>query len=269
MDAVQWPWAAVVSALGGVPLLLAAYSAAVVFFGYVVLGISGFGSALMIIPLLALEWPLVTVVPMVLLLDVQSSLLLTRLNFGGVAWPELRSLLPGMAVGAAAGVAFAPSSGQPWVLALLGLYVLAVAGNGMLRMARSRAYGSTSRAWAPLFGVAAGAVESIFGTSGPVVVAWLARRLPEPEAMRANVPAALAAVTCCALAGMAVTGQLFQPVVWGALLPLTAIAFAGTSAGHALAGRMPKPLVTGVIFGLLAFSGTAMILRATVYWPAQ
>lgn len=262
IELLQWLWALVVSALEGVPPILAAYSIAVVFFGYVVLGVSGFGSALMIVPLLALQWPLVTVVPLVLLLDIQSSLLLTRLNFGELRWPELRPLLPGMAIGAAVGVAVAPWTTQPWVLALLGLYVLAVGTHGLLRVAAPLTFRSTDRAWAPLFGIAAGAVESIFGTSGPVVVAWLARRLDGPSEMRANVPAALAAVTSCALVGMGITGQLFQPILWGALLPLTAIAFAGTHAGHALAGRMSKRVVTRVIFGLLACSGAAMILQA-------
>lgn len=265
IELLQTLWVLVVSALEGVPAILAAYSIAVVFFGYVVLGVSGFGSALMIVPLLALQWPLVTVVPLVLLLDIQSSLLLTRLNFGEVRWPELRPLLPGMAVGAAAGVALVPwTTTQPWVLAVLGLYVLSVATHGLLRVAAPLTFKSTNRAWAPLFGIAAGAVESIFGTSGPVVVAWLARRLGEPSAMRANVPAALAAVTCCALVGMGITGQLLQPILWGALLPLTAIAFVGTHAGHALAGRMSKRVVTRVIFGLLACSGIAMILRASL-----
>lgn len=262
IELLQSLWALVVSALEGVPAILAAYSIAVVFFGYVVLGVSGFGSALMIVPLLALQWPLVTVVPLVLLLDIQSSLLLTRLNVGEVRWPELRPLLPGMAIGAAAGVALAPWTTQPWVLALLGLYVLAVGTHGLLRVAAPFTFRSTNRAWAPLFGIAAGAVESIFGTSGPVVVAWLARRLDGPSEMRANVPAALAAVTSCALVGMGITGQLFQPILWGALLPLTAIAFAGTHAGHALAGRMSKQVVTRVIFVLLACSGAAMVLRA-------
>lgn len=264
MESVQSAWGAALAALDGVPALLAVYSVAVVFLGYVVLGVSGFGSALTIVPLLALQWPLVTVVPLVLLLDVQSSLLLTRLNFGRLQWPELRPLLPGMALGAAAGVALAPATAQPWVLALLGLYVLAVGTRGLLHVASPPTSGSTSRAWAPLFGVAAGAVESIFGTSGPVVVTWLARRLREPEAMRANVPAALAAVTCCALLGMGITGQLFQPVLWAALLPLTAIAFAGTRVGHALSGRMARHTVARVIFGLLACSGTAMMVRAAL-----
>jgi len=262
MDSVPSAWGTVLSAASAVPAPLAAWSIAVVFLGYLVLGVSGFGSALTIVPLLALQWPLVTVVPLVLLLDVQSSLFLTRLNAGRIEWPELRPLLPGMAVGAAAGAMLAPWTAQPWVLALLGLYVLAVGLRGLLQVATPVRFAAANRAWAPLFGVAAGAVESVFGTSGPVVVAWLARRLHEPHALRATVPAGLAAVTCCALAGMAITGQLFQLMVWAGLLPLTAVAFAGTRAGHALAGRMPAPVVARIILGLLACAGTAMLLRA-------
>ncbi|MEG0052037.1 MAG: hypothetical protein RR715_02105 [Comamonas sp.] len=52
------------------------YSAAVVLAGYVVLGITGFGSALVIVPLRASHWPLPEVVALTLLLDVPASLLL-------------------------------------------------------------------------------------------------------------------------------------------------------------------------------------------------
>ena len=62
MTEVAAAWAALPSA--DVALALAA-----VLVGYVVLGLSGFGSALVIVPLLAWRWPLTLVVPLVLLLD--------------------------------------------------------------------------------------------------------------------------------------------------------------------------------------------------------
>ena len=57
------------------------YQFAVVFVGYFVLGIAGFGSALIIVPLLAWDWPLAMVVPLVLLIDVPAAILHTGLNF--------------------------------------------------------------------------------------------------------------------------------------------------------------------------------------------
>ena len=75
------------------------YPAAVVLAAYVVLGITGFGSALVIVPLLAWHWPLPEVVALTLLLDVPASLLHGGLNLRQVNRTELRRLLPGLVAG--------------------------------------------------------------------------------------------------------------------------------------------------------------------------
>ena len=49
----------------------------VVLLGYAVLGLTGFGSALVIVPLLAWRWPLPEVVALTLLMDVPACLLYT------------------------------------------------------------------------------------------------------------------------------------------------------------------------------------------------
>ena len=68
----------------------------VVLTGYTVLGLTGFGSALVIVPLLAWQWPLPEVVALVLVLDLPASLMHSGLNWRQVQWTELRKLLPGM-----------------------------------------------------------------------------------------------------------------------------------------------------------------------------
>lgn len=245
--------------LAGLPPGVVAYSSAVVFAGYVVLGVSGFGSALTIVPLLALQWPLTTVVPLVLLLDVLSALLLARMNLNRVAWPELRALIPGMLIGTAIGTQLAHWLAHEWALALLGLYVLLVAARGWAGVTTPRA---STRRWAPMFGLAAGVVECLFGMAGPLIVAWLGRRLPDAATLRASVPACIVAVTASALGSMAFNGQLAQTIVWSALLPLIAVAFAGTRIGHLVACRLPAQILQRTIFGLLAFTGGAMLVRA-------
>ncbi|CCJ51135.1 putative exported protein [Bordetella parapertussis Bpp5] len=85
------------------------FPACAVLLGYVVLGITGFGSALVVVPLLAWRWPLPEVVALTLLLDVMASLLLGGLNLRQVDFAELRRLLPGMVAGALAGCQLAPA----------------------------------------------------------------------------------------------------------------------------------------------------------------
>ena len=83
-----------------------AWSLPVVALGYLVLGITGFGSALVMVPLLAWRWPLSEVVPLVLLTDVVASALMGRLNWREVRWDVLMQLLPGMVLGALAGLLY-------------------------------------------------------------------------------------------------------------------------------------------------------------------
>ena len=54
------------------------WAALVVFGGYVVLGLTGFGSALVIVPLLTWQWPLSHVVALTLLLDLPACLLASQ-----------------------------------------------------------------------------------------------------------------------------------------------------------------------------------------------
>ena len=102
------------------------YPVGVVLSGYTVLGLTGFGSALVIVPLLAMNWPLSEVVALTLLMDVPASAFHSWLNSSQVQWRELRRLLPGLVIGTAAGLWLTPHVQSRWPLLLLGLYVVVV-----------------------------------------------------------------------------------------------------------------------------------------------
>lgn len=97
---------------------------AVVLLGYAVLGLTGFGSALVIVPLLAWRWPLAEVVPLVLAMDVAASLLLGRLNLRQVRWDVVLPLWPGLLLGGLLGLWVGRLAQPAWAMAALGLYVV-------------------------------------------------------------------------------------------------------------------------------------------------
>jgi uncharacterized membrane protein YfcA len=66
-------------------------------------GISGFGSGLIAVPLLALRFPLPQVVPFMLIADFAASALVGGLHFKRVDWPEIRRLLPATLAGVVIG----------------------------------------------------------------------------------------------------------------------------------------------------------------------
>lgn len=237
------------------------YPAAVVLLGYVVLGITGFGSALVIVPLLAWHWPLPEVVALTLLMDVPASLLHGGLNLRQVNTAELRRLLPGMVAGALAGLWLSQVLSARWPLLVLGLYVAAVGLQALRPAAERRAW---SPRWATAMGSAIGTVEMLFGTAGPLVVAWLSRRLPDVQALRATTPVVIATSACAVLLTMGASGRLSQPELWQRWLLLMGLAVAGVLLGNRLARLVSPMALRRVICGLLVVSGLCLLAQALV-----
>lgn len=227
--------------------------------GYLVLGLTGFGSALVIVPLLAWQWPLPEVVALTLMLDLPASLMHSGLNWRQVQWPELRRLLPGMVVGTVLGLWLSHHLSSRWPLLALGVYVAAV---GLRALRARQRHQPLSERWAAVYGMGIGVVEMLFGTAGPVVVAWLTRRLPDPHEIRATIPMVMAVAVLTVLAGMAVDGRLSQPALWQRWLLLIVPALAGVWLGHRLAHRVPVARLRQMICALLVVSGSVLAAKA-------
>ena len=227
--------------------------------GYTVLGLTGFGSALVIVPLMAWQWPLPEVVALVLLLDLPASVMHSGLNWRQVQWPELRKLLMGMALGTVVGLWLTHQVSSRWPLLALGVYV-AVVGLRALRAAPMRA--PLHERWGVVYGSAIGLVEMLFGTAGPVVVAWLTRRLNDAHLVRATIPMVMAVAVLTVLCGMVWDGRLSQPVLWQRWAVLIMPALAGVWLGHRLARRVPAARLRQTLCALMVVSGTVLAARA-------
>ena len=178
--------------------------------GYLVLGITGFGSALIVVPLLAWRWPLPEVVALALLMDAPASALLGGLNLRQVDGREVRRLLPGMLVGAVVGLLIADALPTRWPLAALGLYVAVI---GLQALRAPGGMRSTWPAqWAPAAGGLAGLVQMIFGAAGPVFLAWLQHRPVDVRTVRATVPAVMLLAIAAVVAVKGAAGQLSSAV---------------------------------------------------------
>ena len=232
----------------------------VVLLGYAVLGLTGFGSALVIVPLLAWNWPLPEVVALTLLMDVPASAFHSGLNWRQVQWRELRRLLPGLLVGTVLGLWLMQHLQARWPVILLGLYVAGVGVNALRPAATPVRHPATG--WAGPVGAAIGVVELIFGTAGPLVVAWLSRRLGNVQQVRASIPMIITVAASTVLAGMAWDGRLSSPMIWQRWGVLIGVALLGVWLGHRVAHRVPVVRLRQIICGLLVVSGLMLALRA-------
>ncbi len=227
--------------------------------GYLVLGLTGFGSALVIVPLLAWQWPLPEAVALTLMLDLPASLMHSGLNWRQVRWAELRRLLPGMLLGTLTGLWLSHQLDSRWPLFALGVYVALV---GVRALRPGQTFAPLHPRWGMAYGTGVGMVEMMFGTAGPVVVAWLARRLPEPHQVRATIPMVISVAALAVLAGMASDARLSEPQLWQRWLLLIVPALLAVWLGHRLAHRVPVARLRQTICALLVVSGSVLAIKA-------
>jgi uncharacterized membrane protein YfcA len=241
------------------PAFELAISLLVIAAGYCVLGMTGFGSALTIVPVLAQWLPLSQVVPTVLSLDILACFLLGAASFREVAWRELGVLVPGVALGAAAGIILADRVPGAILLGLLALLIIAFAIRGLV-LARLPVL-ATRKLGGPA-GLAAGIIESLFGVAGPVVVMYLGGRIRDPQRLRPTIVVALLGTSIGALVAIAFdaglpSGDLLKLMAGGAaIIPLSL--YAGTRVSR----RLGPARMIRVIHLLLLASGGALLLRA-------
>lgn len=233
------------------------YPAGVLLAGYVVLGITGFGSALVTVPLLAWIWPLPEVVALAILLDVPASILHGGLNFRQVRWQVLKAMLPGMAAGSLAGLWLLGQLDKRWPLFALGLYIAAV-GLRALRQPLAPAVVRPSRLVDHLGSGLVGLVEVMFATAGPVVLALLQRRLREVAEIRATVPVVMVVAASVAIAVLASSAQIDHAQTlqrWLLGLPMAAL---GVLLGNRLARHIPAAVMRRSMAVLLVASGLSL-----------
>lgn len=233
------------------------YPALVLSVGYLVLGVTGFGSALIVVPLLAYRWPLAEVVAMAILLDIPASMLHGGLNMKQVQWAELRRLLPGMAIGTIAGLWLLGQLDKRWPLFALGCYVAFVGARALLP--RSQAAATPAPAWGHPVGALVGLIQVMFATAGPVVLTWLQRRLGSAAPVRATVPVIMVFAGSIAVTVLWTSGQVDAEVVVSRWLYGLPIALGGVFLGNRCAARLSPLLMKRLLAALLTVSGLSLM----------
>ncbi|HZP94189.1 MAG TPA: sulfite exporter TauE/SafE family protein [Burkholderiales bacterium] len=226
---------------------------------YIILGVSGFGSALVNIPLLAHFLPMPAIVPMIVTVDFAATFA-TQLRFRReVERAELKLVIPPMIAGILLGVTLLATLPKQATLALLGLFVT---GYGLYRLAARATPNTISRWWGIPTGLAGGLVGGLFGVGGPIYAAYVAARVHDPMRMRATLSAIFSVSTGLRLLVFLASGLLLQTEVWyGVALMLPAM-FVGLFIGHRLHGRLDRRRLSGFVSLLLVASGLSLLWKA-------
>ena len=224
-------------------------------------GITGFGSALISVPLLALSQPLQFAVPLVLALDFTASLVLGGLNRKQANWAEIKVLLPFGMIGASAGAYALLTLPTTPVLLTLGAFTMFF---GFRNIFGLQPVGKLSRAWAVPAGLAGGGAGALFGTSGPPYIMYLTRRLLDKGEVRATFSWLFAIDGGFRLCLFLFAGLLLDPKLQIAyalgLFPMAA----GLYIGNTVHLDMTSEGMLRVVGALLMLSGAMLFLKAAI-----
>ena len=230
----------------------------IVFAAYIVFGITGFGSTLIAIPLLAHLFPLKFAVPFFVILDCVGAFNMGLRLRADVMRSELLLLIPFMGLGILAGVWLLMRLHPELLLGGLGVFVLVFGVSYVMRSGK----GIPLPRWAAApIGIFGGATSAVFGIGGPIHMFFLAGRNAGPDQIRATMPVVFMFTTLSRITLFAIAG-LYSPaalVAAGALLPVMAL---GIWAGHHLHLNLSRATVIRVMGGLLVVSGISLIVRA-------
>jgi len=235
-------------------------SAAIVFLAYLVRGISGFGSALVAMPLLAHFHPLTFAVPWIASMDLLAAIVMTRsgLQQSQVHWKEIGYLLPAASLGILVGVQLLVQLDREALLSVLGLLVIGFGLRGVLGLHGNR---PVSRLWSLPAGILGGGIGAVFSTGGPPFVIYLSHRIADGRALRATLSGLFMIEGSIRLTALLLAGLLAQQQLLWYLLAGIPLMAAGLHAGHRIHVRLSQPQMQMAIGMLLVGSGASLLWR--------
>jgi uncharacterized protein len=230
----------------------------IVTLGYTVYGVTGFGAAIVALPLLAHFLPLRFAVPMMLVFDLITGVLLGLKNRGHLDRSELLRLLPFLLVGMVAGATLLAKAPERWLMILLGGFVLGYASLNLLRKSKPALI---STKWAIPAGAIGGVFTAMYGTGGPIYTMYLARRLHDKSVLRATIGILILIAAVARLVLFTASGFYSQHGLLPLAFALVPCALAGYLAGSHLHVRLPAQRVAQVIWLLLVGGGASLLWR--------
>ena len=226
---------------------------------YFIRGITGFGSGLIAIPLLAHFLPLTFVVPLVLVLDFIASVVLSRHTHLQLRWDEIRSLLPASIAGILIGALLLVNLPREPLLIGLGLFVIFF---GLRYLFNVHSEKPISRWWSLPTGFSGGLIGAMFGTGGPPFVVYLSHRLHDKTQLRGTLSGLFMLDGALRIVTFLVMGLLLQTDMLSSILLALPLLGLGLYLGNRVHLGISRRQMLAVIGVLLLGSGGSLLWKA-------
>ena len=241
------------------PAEIAALAAAA-FAGSVIFGITGFGAALVTVPLATHFVPLPFALALYVLMDLANAFRIGFENPKNAVKSEWTRMVPTILVGTVVGITLLVNLPRQAATLALGVFVLSFALYSLLSHPDARRVLATR--WAFLAGFTGGITSTLFGAGGPAYAMYLSHRGLSKEQYRATL--GLATLTSISLrtAAFFATGILLDPKVWIYAVVVVPTGLAGIWAASHLFRRISRETLMRAVALMLLVSGASLIVRA-------
>jgi tripartite-type tricarboxylate transporter receptor subunit TctC len=234
--------------------------AAIAFLGALIFGITGFGAALVTIPLATHLVPLKFALALFALADLGNALRIGFENPKNAVRAEWRRLVPAILVGTALGATLLVNLPRAAAMLALGVFVI---GFSLYSLTRRETRAPLSVRWGPVAGLAGGITSTLFGAGGPPYVMYLSRRGLTKEQFRATLGLSTLTGISLRVAAFLITGLLLDPAVWLAAAVVVPVSLIGISVARRIFLRVSRDALLRAVAALLLLSGGSLIWRAS------
>lgn len=225
------------------------------FLAGLVQGVTGFGSALVAMPLLLLFLEAKTAVPLCMLNGLVITAFLSLQLKHHMEWKKIMPLFVGCIPGIFLGVTLLKKAENDTIKILLGMMLIAYSWYGLRVRPRPR---HIHGAWSVLAGFATGAIGAAFSAGGPPAIIYTALTGWSKDAIKATLSGFFFTTGILAAVAHAVTGLTTVQVLHYFFISTSAVLL-GTWVGSLLYGRLSREKYMRLVYLTLFAMGFMMI----------
>jgi hypothetical protein len=230
----------------------------VIIVAYTVFGLSGFGSTVISVPILAHFLPVAYLVPLMAILDLASAVFIGTSGREHVSKAEMKRIIPFMFVGFVLGATLLVGVPDNYLRAALGVFAMTVGIHGILNPTLHR---TISALWSMPAGILGGAIASIFGAGGPIYATYLSGRLADKTEIRSTMSALISISAFTRAVVYAIAGLLLNSAMLLGAAVLSPFVWIGLKLGHRIHLGLTQQQMRRAIGALLVVTGGSLLVR--------
>lgn len=229
----------------------------VVFFAGLIQGLSGFGSILLSLPLLAIFLDIKTVIPLVAFFGLSITIILIVQLRKHLDWKKIYPLFLGAIPGIPIGVFFLKKLDKEPIQWILGIILISYSLYGLLFRSPKK---GIREGWAYLFGFLSGLLGGSLSASGPAVIVYTSLQTWGKDKIKVTLQGFFLVSGFIVVFFQALSGVTTVTVLRFFIMSLPFLIL-GTYVGSVFYGKIDEEHYKKVMLILLAFLGAFMIYR--------